>query len=235
MARTVGPEARPSRDQAQQAIGDLERVERRYTVEAVQQGRRVQGAFRWHGSPYIVAKALACPAPRRRRAGPRRRTPATPVRGRAARGGVPPARGASPAYCRRHVRVVVVGAMGVRREPQAPPLSQPIGIDEARAVADVTAEIERGERRPFGPVAQEIVCDTPQRVARLHGIRRGRDGRRGRGGVPGRRAMSEELGPPPTGALAPAPAASASGAPKVVTASTPKAMRAARRSRTDEP
>ena len=34
---------------AQQAIGGLERMQRRNTVEAVQQGRRVQGAFRRHG------------------------------------------------------------------------------------------------------------------------------------------------------------------------------------------
>ena len=132
-------------------------------------------------------------------------------------------------------RVVVRRAVGVRGEPEAPSLPEPIRIDEVRPVTDVAAEIERGERRPIRPVAQEIVCDAPQRVARLHGIGRGRDGRLGRAAPTGSAAVSEVPGPPPTGVLAPAPGASARGAPKVVRASTPNAMRAATRSRTDEP
>ena len=68
------------------------------------------------------------------------------------------------------------GRAGVGGQAQAPPLPELVRIDEARAAADVAAEVERGERRPIRAVAQEIVRDAPERVARPHRVGRGRTG-----------------------------------------------------------
>ena len=70
-------------------------------------------------------------------------------------------------------RVVAGRAVDVRGEAEAPALLQPIRIHEPCATTEVAPEVESSQRRPISPVAQEIVRDPPQRVARLHGIGRG--------------------------------------------------------------
>ena len=108
-------------------------------------------------------------------------------------------------------RIVATWAADVRGEAEAPALPQPIRIHEPCVTTEVAAEVEGSQRRPISPVAQKIVRDPPQRVARLHGIGRGR--RRavvgGVGAPAGTAAIGEEMEvcPPPTGVLAPAPAA----------------------------
>ena len=159
-------------------------MQRRNTVEAVQQGRRVQGAFRRLGfGDRIVAEPLTRPPP----------PPGAPGQGGTSQRAEPESeqlgqmslrRGARrPVAAAGPCRVAVARAVGVRGEPEAPSLPEPIRIDEVRPVTDVAAEIERGERRPISAVAQEIVGDAPQRVARLHGIGRGGDGPLGRCGA----------------------------------------------------
>ena len=108
---------------------------------------------------------------------------------------------------------LAAASAGSRRRQPVPEL---IRVHEARAATDVATEIERGERRPIRPVAQEIVRDAPERVARLHRVGRA-DVRR----TSGRRIAARDVSPSigrsgasePTGALAPAPAASERGAP----------------------
>ena len=51
---------------------------------------------------------------------------------------------------------------------QAPTGADLIGVDEAGPFGHGAPEVERGDRRPVGTVAQAFVGDAPQRVARLH-------------------------------------------------------------------
>ena len=171
--------------QAQQTIGGLERMRA--------PEHRGSGAAR---SP-CPGRPPTAPVPRTgsslNRTPVRRRDPAR--RAKAAQASEPSPRASNsgrwPSGPGRDARLLAptraapssAGGAGIRGEPEAPSLPEPIRIDEARPVADVAAEIERGERRPIRPVAQEIVRDAPQRVARLHRIARGRDSRRRRGGA----------------------------------------------------
>ena len=94
-------------------------------------------------------------------------------------------RGATGVRVSGSCRVVAGLVVDVGGEAEEPALPQPVRIHEPCATTEVAAEVECGQRRPIRPVAQESVRDPPQRVARLHGIGRGRhrDGRRGRLGA----------------------------------------------------
>jgi hypothetical protein len=121
-------------------------VQRRNAVEAVQQGRRVQGGFRRHGlERRIAAEPHACSAsqpgaPGQGGAGQRAESECDQfgqvcVRPRARC----PVAGTDP-------RSVVVGPrVGVGGEAEAPPFAEPIRIDEVHPAPDVAAEIERRE------------------------------------------------------------------------------------------
>ena len=170
------------------------------------------------GRPRSAGARSPCPGPpptarRRRLAGESRAQPAPPP-------GPPGQRGAGQGAetegdraradvrcaCRRcdgasarsaHVSAVA-GVAGVRRQAQSPSLPELVGVHEACAAADVAAEIERGERGPIRTVAQELVRDVPERVARPHRVGRAAaactgDGRRAPG--PRARAVSDEPGP----------------------------------------
>ena len=174
----------------------------------------------------------------RRRAGPARRRPGSPGRARPAPAGgrrrVPRPRTACPA--RRRPRRVALAA--VEGKAQAPPRHEVVGIDEPRAVAHVAPEVQRGDGRPVGPVAQALLGDAPERVARA--APRGPSRRRGGGPSDAerspRRGARRRRGPARrAGALAPRARGHARGAPTVVSASTPTAIRAARRSTTEAP
>ena len=233
--------------QAQQAIGGLEGMQRRDTTETLQQGRRVLCALRRHRLQGRIAaepRAQLCAgtgAPGQRGAGQRSRGRGRSTRadGRRAPDATPG--GATGVRVSGSCRIAAGRAVGVGGEAEAPALPQPIRIHEPCATTEVAAEVECSQRRPIRPVAQEIVRDPPERVARLHGIGRGRhrDGRRGRArrrpGRPpsARRSRRSARGRP---ACWPPRRPPARGARRsVVRASTPNAMRAARRSRTDEP
>ena len=60
----------------------------------------------------------------------------------------------------------------VRCEVQAPAGPDVVRIDEPRAAAHVAPEVERSQGRPVRPVGQTIVRDAPERLARLHRVRR---------------------------------------------------------------
>ena len=188
MARTVGPEAAPSRDRPSRQLAaskecsagtPLKRCSKVAASCAPSDGTGSRA-----GSPLKRAPTLRRDAARRAKA-----AHANEPRPRAINSGRwPSGAGRDACVARRGVRVsgscsIVAGwAVDVRREAEAPALPQPIRIHEPCATAEVAAEVECGQRRPIRPVAQEIVRDPPQRVARLHRIGRGRhrDGRRGR-------------------------------------------------------
>ena len=66
------------------------------------------------------------------------------------------------------------GHVGLRRKAEAPSLAELVRVHEARPATDVAPEVERGERRPVGAVAEHIVCDAPERVARPYRVGPGR-------------------------------------------------------------
>ena len=120
-----------------------------------------------------IAAVNRVPSLRRRRARRAKAAQATEPRPRASSSGrCPGSPGASGAPASRAVVARVAASAGIRREAEAPSLSQLVRIDEARAAADVATEVERGERRPVGAVAEEIFCDAPERVARPHRVGR---------------------------------------------------------------
>ena len=226
MARTVGPEARPSQGQAQQAVGGLEGMQRRDAREALQQGRRVQCALRRHRSAAtdIAAEARAHPAAAPRRAGQARRRPGSRGRGRPIRADGRRARERCRLRRRRarsgSCRIVAGWAVDVRGEAEVPALPELIRIHEPCAATEVAAEVER---RPATSSPPRRPGDRPRSATACRPAARRRSGptpRRSSGTSRqpgGSAAVSEEIDeacPPPTGVLAPAPAASVRGAPK---------------------
>jgi hypothetical protein len=68
------------------------------------------------------------------------------------------------------VLIATAGVPGLGGQPQAPSFPELIRIDEVRAVADVPAEIEPGERGPICAVPELRCRNAPERVARLDRI-----------------------------------------------------------------